>query len=874
MCLIARGIAMHRFKHPVLIATLLLLLAAQPGLAQTAGVYTELQSLIPRVGQGEGTVSPYGNAKPEFQTIANNEIVRIPASGRGNIDFVWSFWGHRQPSAASWPTGGDARSSLILMSDADAELLTQLSVRTTQGWSGTIDGPRVQLKARELARLLIHLPPEIPQGDVLQVRIQMQSRRNIPELRIVHFSVGKLEPVTLEPVPSQSPHTSKHIEIAGRTSADSQVKVKAFDPSGRQFTEFDLQASETGEFFIRAPRSALPAGPIKLRAGIVESDQTVARWANDVRVYVYPDLKPRHQLPMVRREGRHLLVDNKPWAFMGLNYTHFLLGFARNPDFETVAEDFRKYADWGVSVIRIPLHLGMFQPRPGVFPDDPEYATIIRSHGLDHRFFELFDYAVAVAGHHGIRIVLDWHEMPTDPYRYFVGGNNHDAGTGRPGTGIAWLYDQDKQSAKGPGDQAFVQAIADTNRWLARRYKGNGNIFAFEAPYNEPHSIEDSAEFAWRQITIASIRPIVAEDPERLTFGMPPAWGHSNVLPSVTWLLPDEMDGMTPHHYLSNGPIPFREDAKERKEPWLARDRSATFDHSFYAVSLPHSAAPYPVWNGESGEHGYQSFLPELSHREAASFMIEAQTVQAYAAGWTGSLGWTLTGHPTVYQPIEDLYESIYRRFSPVYAAGPVEMDNAQVLFVQNPGAVPVANGLNHALVPFAKLALDLHLTPVHYMTDVQLLSTGLVQMAVGLEQVEQITAGLPYQAIVVDTRNLDRRALELVQSSGIPVLVVEDAAALSQTRLAEFLKSAGIQMDELTPSELQLIKGPKHLLVYRRSGDGPARIHPRLDWEGSFTLVDENGVTAFKGTASELIDEGIEIDLPTWRTAIYRIQK
>src|SRR5690606_31950495 len=139
------------------------------------------------------------------------------------------------------------------------------------------------------------------------------------------------------------------------------------------------------------------------------------------------------------------------------------------------------------------------------------------------------------------------------------------------------------------------------------------------------------------------------------------------VLPSVTWRAPDLISGLSPHYYLGNGPVPTREDAPQRKEPWLARDIDAIFSYSFAAVAMPHSAAPYPVWNGESGEHGYSSFLPDVERFEASSLMIEAQLVQAYAAGFVGSLGWTLTGHETVFEPMAETYRAAYQRFSPVF---------------------------------------------------------------------------------------------------------------------------------------------------------------------------------------------------------------
>ena len=578
-------------------------------------------------------------------------------------------------------------------------------------------------------------------------------------------------------------------------------------------------------------------------------------------------------LSPVTVSGRNLMLDGRPWGFAGLNYTRFLIEFSIRTNFERVDEDLRAHADWDVAVVRVPLHLGMIQPEPGVFPDHPRYAEVLSSYKLDTRFFELLEHFIATAGSHGIRVVLEWHEMPNDPYRYFVGGNHHDKGTGRPGRGIAWLYDHEADKPFEPIDPRFVKALVETNRWMARHFRGNGTILGFEVPYNEPHSVSDSTGSAWRRLTSAAASGIASGDPDRLTFGMPPAWGHNNVLPSTTWTLPEPLTGMAPHHYLGNGPVPTRPDAKERPEPWLARELDGVFDYSFAAIAMPHSAAPYPVWNGESGEHGYNSLLPDMEPREAARYMVEAQLVQAYAAGWVGSLGWTLTGHETVYAPMVDVYRRAYQRFSPVYRAGPVDYSSAKVLFVQNPGAVPVANGLNYAAVPFARLALDLHLAPVHYMTDDQLLDEGLVQMAVGLEQVEEMDSGLSYRAAVVDTRNLDSRALALLEGSGIALLRTEDAAKLTADQLAAFLEGAGVTVDRRTPSQLQLITGPGHLLVYRRSGDsGPARVYPRVHAKGSFELRDESGTAVFKGTADALAADGLEVDVEKWRTVIFSI--
>jgi hypothetical protein len=44
------------------------------------------------------------------------------------------------------------------------------------------------------------------------------------------------------------------------------------------------------------------------------------------------------------------------------------------------------------------------------------------------------------------------------------------------------------------------------------------------------------------------------------------------------------------------------------------------------------------------------------------------------------------------------------------------------------------------------------------------------------------------------------------------------------------------------------------------------------LKHAGSFQLVDESGKAVFEGDAASLAEKGIQIDLPLWRSAIWRI--
>ena len=99
---------------------------------------------------------------------------------------------------------------------------------------------------------------------------------------------------------------------------------------------------------------------------------------------------------------------------------------------------------------------------------------------------------------------------------------------------------------------------------------------------------------------------------------------------------------------------------------------------------------------------------------------------------------------------------------------------------------------------------------------------------------------------------------------------------ALTHDDLAGFLEKAAVVVDRRTPAEMQLVYGPKHLVVYRRSGEGgsTARIHPRLGESGRVRLVDEAGQTVFAGTAKALAAGGISVAIPKWRSRIYSITR
>ncbi|WP_136708307.1 cellulase family glycosylhydrolase [Agromyces sp. H66] len=585
---------------------------------------------------------------------------------------------------------------------------------------------------------------------------------------------------------------------------------------------------------------------------------------------------PRALGPVTIRDGKFYDGDT-PFGFTGFNYDLFLLSYPRRALWSGMDADLSLMASWGLGAIRVPLAIGLLQPARGVFPDDPAWAGELRSRGLNTQFLEMLDYFVTRAGEHGIRVIIDWHRAPTDPYDYWQGGTPSDRGTGRPGTAISYLAPSSTESGElDLADEEHRTVLFDTHRWTAAHFRGNPNILGIEVPHNEPHAAYMSIQSNWRRLTELASLAVKAGDPERLTLAMPPAYGHDVSTAAPTWQFSNVVDANAPHHYLPNAPIALRSDAQSRRSPWLARDIDAVFAYAIPALFAPYSTSRHPVYNGEGGHYGFESFLPDLDRVEAADYMTEAALVQYYAAGAAGQLHWSLWHNVNDFVPFEEIFDRHYRRFSPVYSAGPVDWSGAEVAFIQNPAAVPVANGHNFAAVPFVRRALDLHVPVWHLLTDDEIIDTMLTQVPSGLEQVDGLDASFDYSAVVVDRRNLDARVREVLERDDFekPILWVDDAEDLSTDALGAFLRKADIAEDRRTSADLQLVYGPQHLVVYRRSGsDGSERVFPRVPRESGFTLVDESGEAVFQGDTRTLWTRGLTIDLPKWRSAIFRIE-
>lgn len=690
---------------------------------------------------------------------------------------------------------------------------------------------------------------------------------------IAEIAVTEKSKLNFDPVPAKALFDSDVLTISGRAATEVQSVTARIGT-----TPLAEAAVHDGTFSLKIPKKKLPVAEfcsitLDAVAGKVIDSRELPK------LFIYPTLKQTRLEPVSVKNGK-LYRAERPFAFTGTNYTDFQLGLSIRPDmdYHSIASAVKRMADWKMSVIRLPLNVGLVQPAEGVFPDDPRWKEELRKHGLKEYYFDYIDYLIALAGDYGLYVVLDFHGFPVDPYRYFLGGQPSDRAKGKPGTAISWLENDKKSNRMFPEfrNGREVKALEESFRWLARHWKGNTNLLGFEVPYNEPHDAFMSIPKNFNRITGKIIGIIHAEDPERLVFSMPAAWGHDNVSWSATWLPPAGIAGGAPHFYVANGPIPLRPDAQESPQPWLCRDVEETFACALPAILLPYSGLDYPVYNGEGGEHGHGSFLPGMKPDEAADYMIENTLVQCYAAGLSGALQWTLWSEAKSFRPYEKIYEKQYTRFGDVYRAGPVDWSNAEVALIQNVAAVPIQNGYNHACVPFARLMLDLHLNGnVRYWSDDQIIYSGLTNVSEGLEQVSEARLENACKAIIVDSRNLDDRVRTALKALDTPVLWTDDPATLEAEKVAEFLAEAGVRLNRKSPPEIQLIEGPGHLIAYRRMGEGNgSRIYPLLKRSGNFILTDENGRVVFRGNADTLYRQGIELTLPKWRSVILTITK
>ncbi len=694
------------------------------------------------------------------------------------------------------------------------------------------------------------------------------------DYRITNIQIMTPARIVLYPLTERELIDGDTINISGRVDAD--IKRIAAKYNNRIIAE---TTSDKGGFLLELQKKDLIFFK-KCNINLVLSKVNGETLSTKLELYVFPALK-NTKLPAISVKDGKLYQSGKPYAFIGINYTGFQTGLSihKKKGYAYIADSVKEMSGWGITAVRIPLSIALLQPAENVFPDSANYTKIMLRHKLKPDFFKYLEYFIQLAADHGIYSIIEFHDLPVDPYNYFAGGNSSQMKHKLPGSAISWLVEDKKTKRVFPDfrKRRELKAICSTFSWMAGHFRGNSNILGFEAPYNEPHDSYMSVQKNFLNVTAATANAIKQQDAERLTFQVPAAWGHDNSSWDATWLLARGVSGLAPHFYVANGPVSLRPDAHAHKQryPWLCRDVNKTFDYSMAAMLFPFSTQSKPVYNGEGGDHGRKSFLPGLSRAKATEYMIDATLTQCYAAGLSGALQWMLWGNRKGFLPFMEIYRHYHRRFSRVFAAGPVDWSKAEVAFIQNVAAVPVDNGYNLSCVPFVKIMLDLHLAPVHYLTDDELIYSRLSSVSKGLEQTSDASFSSSYKALIADRRNLDARIERVLKKSGIPVLWLERPQDLTSQAVKSFLDKAGVFVNAKSPPEIQIIKGPEHLILYRRRGNDkkPVTVFPHFTGNKEIILIDEVGKTVFSGSTAQLYAKGISVNVPKWQSVIYKIK-
>jgi len=262
-------------------------------------------------------------------------------------------------------------------------------------------------------------------------------------------------------------------------------------------------------------------------------------------------------LPRLKVQGGVLTDERgKPVGLFGVNLFESHLGWAIEQDVTEMERNLKTIAACGFNAIRVPLNMSYIEPAPDVFPDDPRYEEIMRQHRLKPTFPQFLDALVRTAGELGLYVILEFHELPSDPWRYFAGGNEQLRKTGKHGGAISWMAkltyrpDGTIERVELDWEKAF-EHVPKALAWLAKQYKGNTAVAAIEVPWNEPVGGLANDENAYFRLVQSCARAVKRVDPQRLVFMDVQDWGAGvNFLPpSSCWRVPEEVDALFPHFY-------------------------------------------------------------------------------------------------------------------------------------------------------------------------------------------------------------------------------------------------------------------------------------------------------------------------------------
>lgn len=539
-------------------------------------------------------------------------------------------------------------------------------------------------------------------------------------------------------------------------------------------------------------------------------------------------------------------------AFFGVNLFQSHLMWSRRQNPAEVDAALRAIAGHGFNAVRMPLNLAWFEPAPGIFPDHPDYEAVLKAHGLPTGAVAFYDGLVQRAGELGLYVIPEFHELPVDPYRWFVGGEEKDRGSDRPGRAIAWMGvpDATRKGRYRLDPETAAREVPRALGWLAAHWRNVPTIAGIEIPWNEPTGpLTEGNAFA--ALCQACARAVKEADPARLVFMDCVDYGAmvNRMPPESLWRVPAEIDALFPHFY----PGMHSTDS--------GADGTWSTTMANWASWLTGSGKPVLV-----GEYGVVEMRRARYWQDGVSEVQRAATYAACAAQWyamgvQGIFAWAWDG-------------GIGR--DPATGAltqGAAELSKWAAPFTTT---VPAADAARVAVVCSAKrrsqygarkdlwrvteALLGAHLTPFATLFDDQVLAQpqALARFAALLVLDADLPAGLP----------------ALIQAAAKPTYhIAADLNGLEAAvnRLRDLVQPEGATL----PANVIVAYADRQATVFERQGKaGNVRLCLRLPGAaGAGRLVDGDGEAVFTGEAAMLERDALSLPLGPWQCRVLRWQ-
>ncbi len=529
-------------------------------------------------------------------------------------------------------------------------------------------------------------------------------------------------------------------------------------------------------------------------------------------------------------------------TFFGVNLFESHLMWSRRQSPEAYEKELPEIAGLGFNALRMPLNMSWFEPRPGVFPDHPEYEDILKSHGLPTGALAFYDGLIRRAGELGLYVIPEFHELPSNPYRWFVGGNEKDKGSGKPGTAIAWMATKDEKGPDVYDPKLAQEEVPKALAWLAAHWRGVPNIAGIEVPWNEPGGPLTKGA-AYFELVDACAKAVKAADPDRLVFMDAVDWGAmvNYMSDESTWRTPASVDVLFPHFY-----------------PGMHSNDSGadgTWSTTMASWSSWLAGAGKPVMVGEFGLAGvkrakyWQGDVGDLEYGR----VLAASAAQWHAMGLDGVFCWAWKRGLG-----DDLASGILNQGADQLVKwGAAQKHNPNVLSAARLAVVCTPEnraqyGKKENLWRISDALLGAHLTPFATIFTTQ-------------------AAAQP--------DCLGRFDMVLVLDSGIPPEVAAGLRGLGKpmawvkpdlSNLAEAVALARQHVEPAGdwPANVLVGTASGEVAVFERGGlDGPVRLRLAIPGaEGTGRLVDADGKTMFAGPAADLGKDGLGIPLKPWQ--------